>query len=223
MALQTNKVHIGMGRIFLDVTAPATGVSPTPGPTPTPIDSDGAPTSGTEVGYTNGPSTFTYKQTKQEVDAEQSLNPIAVFTTNEEVMLEFNAMEHTYNTLKVAFDNVGSLSNSTRDFFWAGDSVGLADVLTRCVVLTSRVRGASSKFEVVTIYKAYNVEGVVIPYGKTSVAMYKVTLKGLVDPNRAVGDRLCQWYREVTATGVSASASVSPSASKSPSASASPS
>lgn len=216
MAQDPAKIHIGMARIFLGVTAPATGVPPTKL-----THTSGVPATGTEVGYTNGASTFTYRTIKQEVEAEQSLNPIDVFITKEECMLEFTAMEHVYNTLKTAFDVAGSVNNATEMMFYAGDAVGLASVTTQCVALTSRVRSAPTKFEVLCIYRVYNIDGMVVAYNRTGVATYKVTLKALVDAERSEGDRLFQWYREKPATGVSASGSASPSAS--PSASVSPS
>lgn len=213
MAYNPQRIHIGMARIFLNATPPTTGTPPS-----LMQHVSGVPTSGIEVGYTNGPSTFTYRSTKEEVEAEQSLNPVDVFITREECQLEFTAMEHTYNTLMTAFDTAASVDSATETLFYGGDAVGLASVGTQCVVLTSRIRGASGKFEVLTLYRAYNVEGMVIAYNRTGVAMYKVTMKGLVDPNRAEGDRLFQWYRE-KGVGMSASSSASPSSSKSPSAS----
>ncbi len=216
MAQDPNKIHIGMARIWLNATAPATGTPPT-----LMSHTNGVPASGTEVGYTNGPSTFTYKTTKQEVEAEQSLNPVDVFITREECMLEFTAMEHVYNTMKTAFDVATSVNDSTKILFYGGDAVGLASVTTQCVVLTSRIRTAPTKYEVLSIYRAYNLEGFVVAYNRTGVATYKVTLKALVDPERTEGDRLFQWYREKPLTGVSPSASVSPSSSPSSSASAS--
>lgn len=216
MAQDPNKIHIGMARIFLNATAPATGTPPT-----MVTHTSGVPSTGTEVGYTNGPSTFTYKTVKQEVEAEQSLNPVDVFITKEECMLEFTAMEHVYNTLKTAFDVAGSVNDASKMLFYAGDAVGLTSVTTQCVILTSRIRSAPTKFEVLAIYRAYNVEGMVVAYNRTGVAVYKITLKALVDPDRAEGDRLFQWYREKPTTGVSPSASASPSSS--PSSSVSPS
>ena len=208
MAQDPNKIHIGMARIWLNATAPATGTPPTLMP-----HASGVPTSGVEVGYTNGPSTFTYKTTKQEVEAEQSLNAVDVFITKEECQLEFTAMEHVYNTMKTAFDVASSVNDASKILFYSGDAVGLASVTTQCVVLTSRIRSAPTKYEVLTIYRAYNLDGMVVAYNRTGVAMYKVTLKALVDPNRAEGDRLFQWYREKPTTGVSPSASASPSSS----------
>jgi hypothetical protein len=75
------------------------------------------------------------------------------------------------------------------------------------VALTSRIRTAPTKFEVLTLYRVYNVEGIAIGYQRTTEAMYKVTLKALVDTSRDLGDRIFQWYREaggVVATGATA-------------------
>jgi|ERR1041384_819390 hypothetical protein len=191
MALSAQNIHIGAARIFLNVTAPTTGTPPTLlGHT------DGVPDTGTEVGYTRDAATFTYKQNKQEIQAEQSLNPVGVFITTEECQIEFSAMEHVYNTLKTAFDNVGTVDDSTKALFYGGDGGQLVDVTTQCVALTSRIRTDPTHFEVLCIYNVYNIEGIVMPYARTAEAIYKVTLKGLVDNARDAGDRLFQWYRE---------------------------
>lgn len=191
MAQNPSNIHIGAARIFLGITPPATGLPPTlMGHT------DGVPSSGTEVGYTQDAATFTYKQNKQEVEAEQSLNPVDVFVVSEEIMIEFNAMEHVYIALKAAFDNVGSVDDASKTLFYGGDGVGLVSVTTQAVMLSSRIRTAPTKHEVLVLYKVYNMEGIVIPYQRTAVAIYKVSLKGLVDTTRSAGDRLFQWFRE---------------------------
>lgn len=191
MALSANNIHIGAARIFLNATAPASGTPPT-----WMTHTSGVASSGTEVGYTQDACVFTYKQNKQEVEAEQSLNPVAVFTVSEECMIEFNAMEHVYNTLKTAFDNVGTLDDASRSAFYGGDSAALVNVTTQCVVMTSKIRTAPTKFEVITLYNVYNVDGFQVSYGRTTPAIYKVTLKGLVDNTRNEGDRLFQWFKE---------------------------
>jgi hypothetical protein len=199
MAQNPANIHIGAARIFLGVTPPVTGSPPS-----LTAHVDGEPTTGTEVGYTQDAASFTYKQNKQEVVAEQSLNPVDVFVVNEEISIEFTAMEHVYVTLKAAFDNVGSIDDAQKMLFFGGDGGGLVSVQTQCVVLTSRIRTAPSKFEVLTLYRVYNMEGVSIPYNRTGEAVYKITLKGLTDTSRSAGDRLFQWYREkggLTATG----------------------
>jgi hypothetical protein len=191
MAQSATNIHIGAARIFLGVTPPASGTPPTLlGHT------DGVPASGVEAGYTRDAANFTYKQNKQAIVAEQSLNPVDVFVTTEEAQLEFMAMEHIYNTLKTAFDNVGTVSDGAKDLFYGGDGGGLVNVTTQCVALTSRIRTAPTKFEVMVLYRVYNIEGVVMPYQRTAESVYKVTLKALVDTSRNLGDRIFQWFRE---------------------------
>ena len=202
MAQNPANIHIGAARIFLGVTPPVTGNPPTM------LEHvDGVPDSGVEVGYTQDAATFTYKQNKQEVVAEQSLNPVDVFVVNEEIQIEFTAMEHVYSTLKTAFDNVGSVDDDEKMLFYGGDGGQLVSVTTQCVALTSRIRTSPTKFEVLVLYRVYNMEGVAIPYNRTGEAIYKITLKGLTDTARQQGDRLFQWYREkapATATGATA-------------------
>jgi len=191
MAQNPAAIHIGAARIFLGVTPPASGTPPTlTGHTA------GVPATGVEVGYTRDAATFTYKQNKQEIQAEQSLNPVDVFVTTEEAQIEFQALEHTYNTLKTAFDNIGTVTDGAKDLFYGGDGSGLLSVTTQCVVLTSIQRQAPTKYEVLTLYKVYNVEGIAIGYQRTTEAMYKITLKALVDTTRNLGDRIFQFYRE---------------------------
>jgi hypothetical protein len=202
MAQNPSNIHIGAARIFLGVTPPVTGNPPT-----MLEHNDGVPTTGIEVGYTQDAATFTYKQNKQEVEAEQSLNPVDVFIVNEEIQIEFNAMEHVYSSLRTAFDNVGSVNDTEKMMFYGGDGSGLVSVGTQCVALTSRIRTSPTKHEVLVLYRVYNMEGVSIPYNRTGVALYKITLKGLVDTSRMAGDRLFQWFREkapATATGATA-------------------
>lgn len=191
MAQSPTNIHIGAARIFLGVTPPATGTPPTQlGHT------DGVPATGTEVGYTQDAANFTYKQNKQEVTAEQSLNPVDVFIVDELCTIDFTAMEHVYNTLKTAFDNVGTVDDVNKSLFYGGDGAGLVSVTTQCVVLTSRIRTAPTKFEVLTIYKVFNMEGIMMPYARTTPAVYKISLKGLTDTTRNAGDRLFQWFKE---------------------------
>jgi len=174
------------------VTPPASAAPPTI----MPISADGVPTSGDEVGYTTGPAMFTYKQTKTPIMTEQSLNPVDVYVTSEECALVFEAMERTFKTLQLAFDNVANATPGTYDLFYGGDATGLSSVYTTCVVLTSRRRLAPTKFEILVLYKAYSVEGIVLGYTRTKESTYKVTMTALIDTTRTVGDRLFQWRRE---------------------------
>lgn len=211
MAQNPSNIHIGAARIFLNVTAPASGAPPTPlahvdgVPGTAPIATN---FNGIEVGYTQDATTFTYKQNKQEVVAEQSLNPVDVFVLNEEIQIEFTAMEHVFNTLKAAFDNVGTdnPAGGPRMMFYGGDGGQLVSVTTMCVALSSRIRTAPTKHEVLVIYRVYNMEGIQIPYNRTGEAVYKITMKGLTDTTRVAGDRLFQWFRENSIIATTATA-----------------
>ncbi len=191
MAQDASKIHIGMARIFLNVTAPATGTPPT-----LLTHTDGVPSTGTEVGYTQGAAEFSYRQEKKEIEAEQSLNPVDVFVTTEKASISFTAMEHVYNTLKTAFDNIGNVDDVNKTLFYGGDASGLQSVTTQTVALTSRRRTASTKFEIAVLYKVYNMEGIAISYNRVGEAVYKVTLNALVDTSRNAGDRIFQYFIE---------------------------
>lgn len=191
MAQNPANIHIGAARIFLGVTNPATGTPPT-----LMTHTDGVPATGTEVGYTDSGTEFMYKQNKKEVTAEQSLNPVDVFVESEEITIKFVAMEHVYNTLKTAFDNVGTVDDVNKSLFYGGDGAGLVSVTTQAVMLSSRIRTAPTEFEILVIYRVYNMEGIQMPYARTDVAKYSITLKGLTDTTRDPGDRLFQFYRE---------------------------
>ena len=116
-------------------------------------------------------------------------------------------MEHVYETLKTAFDNVGSVDDVDKMLFYGGDGGNLVSVQTQCVALTSRIRTAPTKFEVLSSTASTTWKASRCPYNRTGEAVYKITLKGLTDTTRDAGDRLFQWYREkagVLATGATA-------------------
>lgn len=195
MAQVPANIHIGAAKIFLNVTAPASGTPPT-----LLAHTSGTPNAGSpvEVGYTNDAATFTYKRVKTEVTAEQSLNPVDVFIDHEECQVEFTAMEHVYTTLQAAFDlatGSGGVTDGSKDLFYAGDGASTT-VNTQCVALTSVRRDASTKYIVACLYKVYNVEGIIMPYARTTPATYRIILKALTDTTRNAGDRLFQFYRE---------------------------
>lgn len=189
MAQSESNIHIGAGRIWLGVTAPASGAPPTlMGHT------NGVPATGTEVGHTEGNAVFTYKPTKDTIPSEQALSVVGVFTTDEMCQLTFKAQERVYQVLRAAFDSIGTVSDGSKDLFYGG---GLTITpLTQAIMLSSARRDIAAKYEVLVIYKAVNMEGVEISYGKATRSTYQITLRGLADTTRTIGDQLFQWYRE---------------------------
>lgn len=185
MSQSAANVHIGPGRIFLGVTNPASGIPPT-----WMAHTAGVPTPGNEVGYTTGDMIFRKTKDTFEVEAEQAMGPIAVGVVKEIVECEFTALERVYTTLQAAFDNNGTVSDGTRMGFYGG---GIQYPLrTQSVFMSSARPNQAGKYEISVIYKAYSVTGYEIAYKKNGASEYKVTLRGLYDSSRSVGDQLYQ-------------------------------
>lgn len=191
MALTPGRIHGGGARLFVGITAPTTGTPPTlMGHT------DGVPASGTDVGATEGDTTFRYKAEKKSIPAEQSLADVDVMTISEMAEFEFTAKEQTYVTLQRAFDNIGTVSDSSKELFYAGNGTNILAPRTEAVMLTSRQRNAPTKFIVTVIYKAFSVNGYEMPFKKNGESVFKVLLRGLADTSRDAGDQLFQHFFE---------------------------
>lgn len=191
MAQTAANIHVGAGRIWLGTTAPATGTPPT-----WLTHTDGALATGTEVGHTEGESTFQYQLTKEELKSEQALASVDVYPTEEMCSLVFTAQERVLQTLRAAFDNIGDVDDATRTGFYGGGGTSILAPRTQTVVLTSRRRDATTKFEVLMIYKAFSVEALQLTYSRATPSRYAITLRGIADSSRNDGDRLFQWSRE---------------------------
>lgn len=189
MAFNVQKIQGGGSRIFAGVTAGATGAPPT-----YISHTDGVPGSGTELGLTQGDTTFAYQLTKKEIEAEQSLAPVDVMAVGEMAQIETTVLEHTYFTLQRAFDNVGTSSISGGDAFYFGGGTGVLAPRTECVMITHRQRNAPTKFVVGVFYKAYSVEGFKTSFKKNGESVYRVVFKALSDLSRDAGDQM-GYYR----------------------------
>lgn len=189
MAQNAGNIHQGPCRIFIGVTAPATGTPPT-----RMAHTAGVPATGTEVGHTEGDAVFTYKQSMTEMRSEQALGPIDAFVTDEMAQVTFLAMERVYATLKLAMNSTGNLDDANATLFYGGGTA--LSVFTQAIMISSPLRTNIAKFEVSVLYKAYSVDGYEIAYSRGRVSTYRITLKGLADTSRSVGDQLFQHYRE---------------------------
>jgi hypothetical protein len=185
MALVADNVHHGPARVWLGVTNPASALPPTwMGHTA------GVPATGTEVGYTEGDTIFRKGKTTVDINAEQANGPIKVLWTGEIVEAEFLAMERTYNTLRAAFDNTGTVDDVTRMGFYGGGSQ--ATLRSQTVFLSSPRPDFVGKYEISVIYKAVSVTGYEAPYRKSAASTYRVILRGIFDTTRVIGDQLYQ-------------------------------
>ena len=189
MAMTAENVHVGPARIFMGVTNPASGIPPTIMP-----HTAGVPTPGTEIGFTEGDTIFRKTKETGFINAEQAMGPIGSFLTSENVEVEFTALERVYATLQASFDNTGTVNDGSKMLFYGGGSQ--YSLRTQSVFLSSLRPNQAGKYEISLIYRAYSVTGYEIAYRKSGASSYRVTLRGLFDTTRSIGDQLYQHYVE---------------------------
>jgi len=192
MAFTPNRIHVGPARLFVGVTAPASGAPPT-----FVAHTAGVPATGTEIGLTNGDTVFTYEATKSEIQAEQYYAGVDVFLTQEKAKITFTAQEATVVALRAAFDNIGQFTDGTKEAFYAGSGSGAFACLKQTVMLTARQRVNPAKYIVIMMYLAYPSKGMNFPFSRTKPGMSPVEFSGLADVTRTAGDAIFQWYWEL--------------------------
>lgn len=191
MAQDASKIHVGPARIWIGTTAPASGTPPTWA-----THTNGVPATGTEVGYTMGDAVFTWKGDKVDIEAEQALGVVDQFISKENAQLEFEALERTYQLMKIAFDNIGTVDDVTRTGFYGGGGGTILSIQYTTVFLSSQIRNLTNKYEVLFLYKAVSMEGIPLTFSRTKPSSYKVTLRALPDSTRSSGDQIFQFSRE---------------------------
>ncbi len=193
MALTPGRIHAGGAHIFTGVSLAATGTPPTYiGHTA------GVPASGTEVGVTDGPAEFHYEIVKELIQAEQSLAPVDVFVLDEIAEISFTCKEQVYHAIQRAFDNVGTEDISAGEAAYFGGGTAILSPRTECVMLTSIQRNAPTKYIITVLYKAVNLEPLVLPFSKGGETMFQMRWRGLADLTRNAGDQV-GYYRFETA------------------------
>lgn len=193
MAFDITKIHVGALRIWTNATAAVSGAPPTYAP-----HTSGVPTSGSpiEAGLTEGDAVFTYKLTKTEINAEQSLGPVDVFAADEQAMLTFSMQEANAQALKVAFDSSVGYDSTNGDAFYFGNGTSVLAPMTTCVFFSSVRRDNTAKYWVGQLYKAYSQDGFKFAFSKTKKSTYQVTLIGLADLSRTAKDQIGYVRRE---------------------------
>jgi hypothetical protein len=185
MAVTVSKIHVGPARVFAGVTAGATGTPPT-----YITHTAGVPGTGTDLGATTNDAIFTYQLVKKEINIEQELAPVDVFSSDEMASIEFECLEQTYVSLQTAFDIVGSETIAGGDAFWFGGGTAVLAPRTQTIFLSSMQRNAPTKFILAVLYKAYSVDGIKLNASKQKPTTYKVKIQGLSDLTRNAGDRV---------------------------------
>lgn len=187
MALTPGRIHGGAARLFVGVTAPVTGTPPT-----LMAHTDGVPASGTDVGATQGDTILRVKATKKAIEAEQSLAPVDVMTISEMSEIEFTCLEHVHVAILRALDNVGTVSDGSKDLYYWGNGTSILAPRTEAVMITSRQRNAPTKFIVTVLYKVFFDNGLELPFKRNGESMFKHKVIALADTARNAGDQVGQ-------------------------------
>jgi len=190
MALDPTKIRVAAGRLYVGVTAPATG-SPLALVT-------GVPASGSEMGLTQGESVMTYEVTYDEELADQVLSPVAVFATQESLQLEFSLLEYVAANVNDFLQQAGLTTNDgttpKTDLFKMGSmSPTGAAVALQSIALVSSIPGTSpQRYTIVMLYQAYQSAPGTARYTGEGSTVMKCTFRAMPDMARNDGDFLGQ-------------------------------
>lgn len=190
MALTAANIRVGAGRLYMGTTPPAQGVSLTL--------TNGVPSTGTEVGLTEGEAIFTYEVTYFESMAEQSLASVAVFATEESAQLEFTMKEFSQANINdflsamVQTANVAAAGDAaTTDIHEGGRILGIVggagEVTLQAVLLVAPIpntSGVDQRFTYVLLHQAYQSEAAAVRFTKSGDSLLKVTFKAVADLSR---------------------------------------
>lgn len=202
MAADPNKIQMGPGDLWVtsDLTAaPAKGsdlTDPTTSSIMTMTTGFGAPSTTASpawryVGFTNGAATLTFRPTYYMVETEQTSAPVLTIPTAEEATIAFTLLEADYRNLSLGMAtattevNAGVPINNT---IFVG---GKQSLNTAVLVLCSRKRIGVGYF-LLTMYQVYSDAGVALPFDRRAEMRIGVTMRGLADATRPVGDQLFQ-------------------------------
>lgn len=182
--MDPTKIVMGPANIYIGGTVPASGSNISVNTT------TGAPSNGgTNVGATEGPTTFRVVPEIREVMAEQALSPVKVRKINEVVELELTMKEIDFGKLRAFLDGTNITTNiganpKTHTITGGGN----ACISSRVVTAVAK-DSCSDYYLVVCLYDAYLTNGFEMPMGKAEESMVSVTLRGLEVLSRAEKDR----------------------------------
>lgn len=192
MALAQRQQRVGPGRLYLDVSPPATG-------TPLTLTS-GVPADGVEVGLTEGAAIFTFATEYVEEPIDSGLAtaaPVAVFARSVAASLEFTMKEYAATQLQAAMQQATLVQEegaTKYDLLMFGDDPMLPTEITpRSVTLVSPIPNTDPQcYTAVMLYRAYQSAPVVAEYAKSSSTLIGVTFRALADVGRGAHDRMGQ-------------------------------
>jgi hypothetical protein len=195
--VDATKIHQGPGKLWLNVSVPASGSRLL-------ISSTGDPTAGTPIfaGATEGAATVMLAPKLDPIGADQVAAPIDVVMTGEAASIEVTLKESDLAKLKNFIVN-GSYTTGTDTGLPAGAQAyeeiafgGTMAIPKTSVAVISPRRDSTGKFVVSQLYSAYQAEAIQLPFQRGKETTYKVKFEGLADPSRAAGDQVGKLYRQ---------------------------
>ena len=195
--VDATKIHQGPGKLWLNVSVPASGSRLL-------ISSTGDPTAGTPTfaGATEGAATVMLAPKLDPIGADQVAAPIDVVMTGEAASIEVTLKESDLAKLKNFIVN-GSYTTGTDTGLPAGAQAyeeiafgGTMAIPKTSVAVISPRRDSTGKFVVSQLYSAYQAEAIQLPFQRGKETTYKVKFEGLADPSRAAGDQVGKLYRQ---------------------------
>lgn len=177
-----DNIHIGRGDLYYGCTVPVTPPVPLQG---------GLPLSGYFIGGTLAPAALNYKVTTVDVRTQQSgVLAISVINT-EDLELEFEIGELTFQNLQNLIIGAG-LSPFGSPTISIGGQV--APVFNSLLLVTPKRDGS---FQQVMIYNAYFPRDRMITFAREKESSIKITAVGIGVFTRARGDQLGFWNTNV--------------------------
>jgi hypothetical protein len=195
--VDATKIHQGPGRLWLNVSVPASGSRLI-------INSSGDPTAGTPIfaGATEGAATVLLSPKLEPIGADQVAAPIDVAITGEAASIEVTLKESDLAKLKNFIVN-GAYTTGTDTGLPAGSQAyeeiafgGILSIPKSSVAVISPRRDATGKFIVSQLYSAYQAEAIQLSFQRGKETTYKVKFEGLADGSRAAGDQVGKLYRQ---------------------------
>lgn len=167
-------IHVGRGDIWIGVAVPNSGSQ-------VPIDSNGAPATGRNIGATLAPCNWNYRPTSFDIRTQQNTAIVGYIITEEDLRVEFEVGELTYQNLKDML--VTPRDEST--FVSVGGLI--VPPLKSCLVVAPRRGGGYIE---AMVYSAAFLEARELTFNRAGQLSIRVAARGQGITSRPYGDQL---------------------------------
>jgi hypothetical protein len=172
---QPINIHVGRGDLWIGVDVPLVPPVPLVG---------GIPATGRFIGATIAPANFIYRPTTFDIMTQQDTSVQGYVNTAEDLRLEFELGEITYENLRDAW--LGALDQ--------GQFISLGGIVFpktfSCLIIAPKRLGNGSAFIQAMIYSSVFTEDRQFPFARESWSNPRIVARGQGVPTRQQGDRL---------------------------------